>query len=75
MWDSPYILKGKLAQLNIATWTVLKTKLPQKVLYQLHMLKADNQEQTVVPKLCQLLGKHISELEIAGGELYTFHKL
>ena len=39
-------------------------KLPQRVLYQLYMLKAENEDWTV-PKLRQLLGKHISALEMA----------
>ena len=41
----------------------------QKVLYQLYMLKGDNEEWTV-SKLRQLLGKHITALEMAGGEFY-----
>lgn len=48
---------------------IISEKLPQKVLYQLYMLKGDNEEWTV-PKLRQLLGKHITALEMAGGECY-----
>ena len=49
---------------------IISEKLPQKVLYQLYMLKGDNEEWTV-PKLRQLLGKHITALEMAGGESYV----
>ena len=48
---------------------IISEKLPQKVLYQLYMLKGDNEEWTV-SKLRQLLGKHITALEMAGGECY-----
>ena len=41
-------------------------KLPQRVLYQLYMLKDEGEDWTV-PKLRQLLGKHISALEMAAG--------
>jgi len=47
---------------------LISEKLPQKVLYQLYMLKGDGEEWTV-PKLRQLLGKHITALEMAGGDL------
>ena len=46
---------------------LISEKLPQKVLYQLYMLKNDDEEWTV-SKLRQLLGKHITALEMAGGE-------
>ena len=46
---------------------LISEKLPQKVLYQLYMLKADGEDWTV-PKLRQLLEKHITALEMAGGE-------
>ena len=46
---------------------LISEKLPQKVLYQLYMLKAEGEEWTV-PKLQQLLEKHITALEMAGGE-------
>ena len=46
---------------------LISEKLPQEVLYQLHMLKADNAEWTV-PKLHQLLGKHITMLEMTGSK-------
>jgi len=49
---------------------IISEKLPQKVLYQLYMLKGDNEEWTV-PKLRQLLGKHITALEMADGECYV----
>ena len=49
---------------------IISEKLPQKVLYQLYMLKGDNEEWTV-PKLRQLLGKHITALEMAGGECHV----
>lgn len=41
-------------------------KLPQRVLYQLYMLK-DEDEDWTMPKLCKLLGKHIAALERAAG--------
>ena len=41
-------------------------KLPQRVIYQLYMIK-DEDEDWTVPKLRQLLGKHISALERAAG--------
>ena len=46
---------------------LISEKLPQKVLYQLYMLRADGEEWTV-PKLRSLLGKHITALEMAGSE-------
>ena len=45
---------------------LISEKLPQRVLYQLYMLKEEEEDWTV-PKLCQLLGKHISALEMAAG--------
>ena len=46
---------------------LISEKLPQKVLYQLYMLKPDGEEWTVT-MLRQLLEKHITALERAGGE-------
>jgi len=46
---------------------MISEKLPQKVMYQLYMLKPDGKEWTV-SKLCQLLEIHITALEMAGGE-------
>ena len=46
---------------------IISEKLPLKVLYQLRMLKSDDEEWTV-SKLRHLLGKHITALEMAGGE-------
>ena len=48
---------------------LISEKLPQRVLYQLYMQKEDNEEWTVA-KLRQLLGKHITALEIADRESY-----
>ena len=48
---------------------LISEKLPQKVPCQLYMQKADTEEWTVV-KLWQLLGKHITALEIADHESY-----
>ena len=45
---------------------LITEKLPQKVLYQLYMIKGD--EAWTVAKLRELLGKHITALEIAGSE-------
>jgi len=42
-------------------------KLPQKVLYQLYMIKGE--EAWTVAKLRELLGKHLTALEMAGSEL------
>ena len=49
---------------------LISEKLPQKVLYQLHMQKTDTEDWTVA-KLRQLLGKHITALEIADHESYS----
>ena len=49
---------------------LITEKLPQRVLYQLYMLKGDGEEWTV-PKLYTLLGKHITALEMAGSESRT----
>jgi len=49
--------------------SLISDKLPQKVLYQLYILKGDNKEWTV-PQLRKLPGKHITALEMAGGECY-----
>jgi len=46
---------------------LISEKLPQKVLYQLYMLKSDEEEWTV-SKLWQLLENHITTLEMAGDE-------
>ena len=46
---------------------LISEKLPQRVLYQLYMLKAEDEEWTV-SKLRQLLGKHITALEMASLE-------
>ncbi|XP_065899645.1 uncharacterized protein [Dysidea avara] len=46
---------------------LISEKLPQKVLYQLYMLKAEDKEWTV-SKFRQLLGKHISAMEMASLE-------
>jgi len=46
---------------------LITEKLPQKVLCQLYMLKGDGEEWTVL-KLRNLLEKHISALEMTGGE-------
>ncbi|XP_065908838.1 uncharacterized protein [Dysidea avara] len=46
---------------------LINEKLPQKVLYQLYMLRADGEEWTVT-KLRQLLGKHIVAMEMASTE-------
>ena len=46
---------------------MISEKLPQKVMYQLYMLKPDGDEWTV-SKLRQLLEKHITALEMAGGD-------
>ena len=45
---------------------LISEKLPQRVLYQLYMLKEEEEDWTVT-KLRQLLGKHISALEMAAG--------
>ena len=42
--------------------------LPQKVLYQLYMMKGE--EPWTVAKLQEFLGKHITAMEMAGGELH-----
>ena len=47
---------------------LIMEKLPQKVLYQLYMMKGE--EPWTVAKLRELLGKHITAMEIAGGELH-----
>ena len=46
---------------------LISEKLPQRVLYQLYMLKAEDEEWTV-SKLRQLLGKHITAMEMASLE-------
>ena len=46
---------------------LINEKLPQKVLYQLYMLRADGEEWTVI-KLRQLLGRHIVAMEMASTE-------
>lgn len=46
---------------------LISEKLPQKVLYQLYIMKKDGKEWTV-SKLCQLLEKHITALMMAGGQ-------
>ena len=46
---------------------LISEKLPQKVLYQLYMLRGEGEE-WIVSKLQQLLGKHISTMEIANAE-------
>ena len=46
---------------------LISEKLPQRVLYQLYMLKAEDEEWTV-SKLRHLLGKHISGMEMANLE-------
>ena len=46
---------------------LISEKLPQKVPYQLYMLREEGEEWTV-SKLCQLLGKHISAMEMANAE-------
>jgi len=46
---------------------LISEKLPQRVLYQLYMLKAEDEEWTV-SKLHYLLGKHISAMEMANSE-------
>ena len=55
---------------------LITEKLPQKVLYQLYMMKGE--DPWTVAKLQELLGKHISAMEMAGGEsqppLKTTHK-
>ena len=56
---------------------LITEKLPQKVLYQLYMMKGE--DPWTVAKLRELLGKHISAMEMAGGEfqpppLKTTHK-
>ena len=45
---------------------LITEKLPQKVLYQLYMMKGE--DPWTVAKLQELLGKHISAMEMAGGE-------
>lgn len=45
---------------------LITEKLPQKVLYQLYMMKGE--EAWTVKKLRELLGKHITAMELAGGE-------
>jgi len=47
---------------------LITEKLPQRVLYQLYMLKGE--EEWTVAKLRELLGKHISAMEMAGGEIH-----
>ena len=47
---------------------LITEKLPQKVLYQLYMMKGE--EPWTVAKLWELLGKHITAMEMAGGELH-----
>lgn len=47
---------------------MISEKLPQKVMYQLYMLKPDGEKWTV-SKLRQMLEKHITALEMAGGSL------
>ena len=47
--------------------TLISEKLPQRVLYQLYMLKAQDEE-WIVSKLRHLLGKHISAMEMANLE-------
>jgi len=46
---------------------LITEKLPQKVVYQLYMMKGE--EAWTVAKLRELLGKHITALEMAGSEL------
>ena len=46
---------------------LITEKLPQKVMYQLYMMKGE--EPWTVAKLRELLGKHIGAMEMAGGEL------
>lgn len=48
---------------------LISEKLPPKVLYQLYMLKGDDEPWTV-PKLQQLVVKHITALEMAGGKCH-----
>ena len=47
--------------------SLILEKLPQKVRYQLHMLKPEDKEWTVA-KLRMLLGRHISAMEMAGSD-------
>lgn len=47
---------------------LITEKLPQRVLYQLYMMKGE--EPWTVAKLRELLGKHITAMEMAGGELH-----
>ena len=47
--------------------TLITEKLPQKVLYQLYMLKAE--KEWTVAKLRELLCKHITAMEVAGGDI------
>ena len=49
---------------------LISEKLPQRVLYQLYMQKADTEDWTV-EKLRKLLGKHITALEIADHESHS----
>ena len=49
---------------------LISEKLPQRVLYQLYVLKEEEEDWTVT-KLCQLLGKHISALEMAAGTEFS----
>ena len=44
---------------------LITEKLPQKVMYQLYMMKGE--EPWTVAKLRELLGKHIGAMEMAGG--------
>ena len=45
---------------------LITEKLPQKVIYQLYMMKGE--EAWTVKKLRELLGKHTTTMELAGGE-------
>jgi len=48
---------------------LITEKLPQIVLYHLYMMKGE--EVWTVAKLCKLLGKHITAMEMAGGEFHS----
>ena len=47
---------------------LITEKLPKAVLYQLYMMKGE--EDWTVAKLRELLGKHITAMEMAGGEIH-----
>lgn len=48
--------------------TLITEKSPQQVLYQLYMMKGE--EEWTVAKLRELLGKHITAMEMAGGDMH-----